>query len=52
MVYCTFLLVTHIYSESDTRPVPVCLYEIGDDFPGASIGDILVRNGLAVSSKQ
>ncbi|XP_016093416.1 RING finger protein 17 isoform X2 [Sinocyclocheilus grahami] len=35
-----------------TRPVPVCLYEIGDDCTGASIGEILVRNGLAVSSKQ
>ncbi|ROI57083.1 RING finger protein 17 [Anabarilius grahami] len=45
-------LVTVVAKKSDTRPVPVCLYEIGDDFPGASIGDILVRNGLAVSSKQ
>ncbi|XP_059355870.1 RING finger protein 17-like isoform X2 [Carassius carassius] len=36
----------------DTRPVPVCLYEIGEDCTGDSIGDILVRNGLAVSSKQ
>ncbi|RXN29007.1 RING finger 17 [Labeo rohita] len=35
-----------------TRPVPVCLYEIGDDYTGASIGEILVRNGLAVFSKQ
>uniref|UniRef100_A0A8C1DMD7 Ring finger protein 17 n=1 Tax=Cyprinus carpio carpio TaxID=630221 RepID=A0A8C1DMD7_CYPCA len=35
-----------------TRPVPVCLYEVGDDCTGASIGDILVRNDLAVSSQQ
>ncbi|KAL1267800.1 hypothetical protein QQF64_033163, partial [Cirrhinus molitorella] len=35
-----------------TRPVPVCLFEIGDDCTGASIGNILVKNGLAVSSKQ
>ncbi|XP_048049667.1 RING finger protein 17 isoform X3 [Megalobrama amblycephala] len=45
-------LVTVVAKKSDTRPVPVCLYEIGDDFPGASIGEILVRNGLAFSSKQ
>jgi len=52
MVYCTFLLVTYVYSDSNTRPLPVCLYEIGDDFQGTSVVDTLVRNGFAVSSKQ
>ncbi|XP_056611045.1 RING finger protein 17 isoform X1 [Triplophysa dalaica] len=35
-----------------TSPVPVCLFEISDDGTGASIGELLVRKGLAVSSKQ
>ncbi|XP_077073070.1 RING finger protein 17 isoform X4 [Siphateles boraxobius] len=45
-------LITVMAKQSNTRPVPVCLYEIGDVFPGTSIEDILVRNGHAVSSKQ
>lgn len=35
-----------------TKPVPVCLFEISEDGTGASIGEMLVRKGLAVSSKQ
>lgn len=35
-----------------TRPVPVCLFEISEDGTGARIGELLVRKGLAVSSKQ
>ncbi|XP_067300010.1 RING finger protein 17 isoform X2 [Pseudorasbora parva] len=45
-------LITVVAKKSNVTPVPVCLYEIGDDFPGTSIEDILVRNGVAVSSQQ
>lgn len=34
------------------RPVPVCLFEISEDGTGPSIGEMLVRKGLGVSSKQ
>lgn len=37
---------------SRTKPVPVCLFEISEDGTGSSIGEILIRKGLAVSSEQ
>ncbi|XP_055070435.2 RING finger protein 17 isoform X1 [Misgurnus anguillicaudatus] len=36
----------------NTRPVPVCLFEVGEDCTGASIGEMLISRGLAVSSKR
>ncbi|XP_052004314.1 RING finger protein 17 [Xyrauchen texanus] len=35
-----------------SSPVPICLLEFSDDCTGASIGDILVKKGLAVNCKR
>ncbi|TRY97078.1 hypothetical protein DNTS_027273, partial [Danionella cerebrum] len=41
----TFVLKKNVPS---SRPLPVCLLERSDDSPGINIGDILVKNSLAL----